>query len=158
MSQQNKQIQIQFKLTDVQQVQFVSLCNEWPTGEVQIGNQLQFSSDTDKRMVRCLANFEFKQNDITQLILSVQTIFEFAPESWSAFYNLQHDHWVLPVGLVHHLADITIGSARGILAVRSEEAGLKRVILPLVHPAQFLRDNLILRRSTPTPPTNGAEA
>ena len=84
MAQQQKQIQIQFRLMDVKQLQFVNLANEWPEGEMQINNQLQFNCDTEKRVVRCNANFEYKKNDITQLILSVQTVFEFTRDSWSS--------------------------------------------------------------------------
>ena len=120
MAQQQKQIQIQFRLMDVKQLQFVNLANEWPNGEMQINNQLQFNCDTEKRVVRCNANFEYKKNDITQLILSVQTVFEFTRDSWSSLYQLEGDQWVLPAGLVQHMADITIGSARGIMAVLSE--------------------------------------
>lgn len=125
---------------------------------MQISSQINFASDVDKRVVRCLLNLEFKKNDITQLILSVQTVFEFARESWSAMYQLKTDEWVLPAGLVQHLADITIGSARGILSVRSEEAGFKRVLLPLMNPAQMMRNNLSLRRSPHEVPQTSGEA
>lgn len=137
-----KQIQIQFKLLDVQQLQFLTLTNQWPEGELQIGNQLNFNCDTEKRLIRCTVRFEFKQNDITQLMLDVQTAFEFARESWSAMYNLQQDSWILPAGLMQHLADITIGSARGILAIRSDEAGFPRLMLPLINTAQFIQQNV----------------
>ena len=143
---EQKQIQINFRLTDVREVQFVKLANEWPEGEIQIGNQLQFSSETDKRIVHCTAHFEYKKNDITQLILTVQTTFEFAREGWSAMYQLQGDQWVLPAGLVQHLADVTIGASRGILAVRTEETGLPKQILPLLSPAQIIQNNLALPR------------
>lgn len=144
--EQNKEIQIQFRLVDVQQLQFANLAKAWPEGEMQITNQLQFNSDTNKRVVRCLATFEYKKNDITQLILSVQTIFEFAREGWSAMYQLNEDQWVLPVGLVQHLADITISAARGVLAIRSEEEGLPRLVLPLMNPGQILQNNLAFKR------------
>lgn len=151
---EQKQIQVNFRLTDVREVQFVKLANEWPEGEIQIGNQLQFSSDTEKRIVRCTANFEYKKNDITQLILSVQAVFEFAREGWSAMYQLKGDQWVLPAGLVQHMADVTIGAARGIMAVRSAEAGIPRQILPLVSPAQIIKNNLALPRMvTPQDPS-----
>ncbi|MCF0198884.1 MAG: hypothetical protein HUK02_06115 [Bacteroidaceae bacterium] len=150
---EQKQIQIQFKLADVEQVQFATLCNEWPEGELQVTNQMQFSSDTTQRAVRCVGSFEYKQNDITQLMLRVQTIFEFSTESWSALYQLQQDAWVLPAGLVQHMADITISAARGILAIRTEEAGFPRVVLPLIAPQQIIRDNLRLPRTT-TPAEN----
>ncbi len=144
--EQQKQIQVNFRLTDVREVQFVKLANEWPEGEMQIGNQLQFSAETDKRVVRCTAHFEYKKNDITQLILTVQTSFEFAREGWSAMYQLQGDQWILPAGLVQHMADVTIGASRGILAVRSEDAGVPRQILPLLSPAQIIKNNLALPR------------
>lgn len=140
--EQGKQIQIQFKLTDVQEVQFASLINEWPEGEQQVNNQLNFNAETDKRIVRCMAHFEYKQNDITQLLLTVQTVFNFAPESWSAMYQLQGDEWILPAGLLQHMADITIGAARGILSVRTQEQGFPRVVLPLIPPAQIIRNNI----------------
>ena len=66
-------------------------------------------------------------------------------------YQLQGDRWVLPAGLVQHLADITIGASRGILAVRTEEAGLPKQILPLLSPAQMIRDNLALPRQVGGP-------
>ena len=44
------------------------------------------------------------------------------------------------------MADITIGSARGIMAVRSEEAGIPKQILPLVNPGQMLRNNIAFKR------------
>lgn len=155
-----QQIQIQFKLNDVRQVQFVTLCNEWPEGELQVGNQINFNSDTQNRIVRCLLNIEYKKNDITQMILGMETVFEFSRESWSSLYDLNGDQWVLPVGLVHHMADITIGAARGILAVRTEEAGFPHVILPLVNPQQFMHDNLCFKRNVPEqmPTTPQAEA
>lgn len=144
---QQKQIQVQFRLLDVQQLQFVNLSNAWPEGEMQINNQLQFNAETDKRIVRCNAHFEYKKNDITQLLLSVQTVFEFAREGWSAMYQLQGDQWIIPVGLVQHIADMTISAARGILAIRSEEAGLPRLVLPLINPAQMLKNNLSFKRN-----------
>ena len=69
MSKQ-QQIQIQFKLNDVRQVQFVTLCNEWPEGELQVGNQINFSSDTQNRLVRCLLNIEYKKNDIKEVAMA----------------------------------------------------------------------------------------
>lgn len=147
MSNNNqKQIQIQFKLNDIKQVQFALLCNEWPEGELQVGNQVNFSCDTQQRMVRCLVNVEYKKNDITQLIISVQSIFEFSRESWSSMYDLNGDQWILPLPLVHHITDITIGATRGILAVRSEESNIPHAILPLVNPAQFMKENICFKR------------
>jgi len=140
--EKEKQIQVHFKLADVQEVQFASLVNEWPEGEQQVNNQLNFNAETDKRIVRCLAHFEYKKNDITQLILTVQTVFDFAPESWSAMYQLQGDEWILPAGLLQHMADITIGAARGILSVRTQEKGFPRIVLPLISPAQIIRNNI----------------
>ena len=159
MSKQ-QQIQIQFKLNDVRQVQFVTLCNEWPEGELQVGNQINFSSDTQNRLVRCLLNIEYKKNDITQMMLGVETVFEFSRESWSSMYDLNGDQWILPVGLVHHMTDITIGAARGILAVRTDDAGFPRAMLPLVNPQQFMRDNLRFPRNiqAQAPTTPQAEA
>lgn len=155
MAQQQKQIQIQFRLMDVRQLQFVNLANEWPDGEMQINNQIQFNCETEKRTVRCNANFEYKKNDITQLIFGVQAVFEFTRDSWSSLYQLDGDQWILPAGLVQHMADITLGSARGILAVRSEEAGIPRQILPLVNPGQMLRNNIAFKRvPSPQTPTN----
>lgn len=157
--EEQKQIQIQFRLTDMQQLQFVTLTNEWPEGELQISNQLQFNCETDKRIVRCTAHFEYKKNDITQLILTVQSTFEFAREGWSAMYQLQGDEWILPAGLIQHMADITVNSARGVLAVRSEEAGLPRLVLPIMAPQQVIKNNIRFpRKPTPQVPTNGAQA
>lgn len=150
MEQKPKQIQVRFRLTDIKQLQFVNLTDQWPEGEMQIGNQLQFSSETEKRIIHCTASFEFKKNDITQLMLTVRSSFEFEREGWSAMYQLQGDRWVVPAGLVQHLADVTIGAARGILAVRSEETGLPKLMLPLLNPSQMIKDNLALPRQIPT--------
>jgi hypothetical protein len=110
--------------------------------------------------VRCLLNIEYKKNDITQMMLGVETVFEFSRESWSSMYDLNGDQWILPVGLVHHLTDITIGAARGILAVRTDDAGFPRAMLPLVNPQQFMRDNLRFPRNVAPqmPTTPQAEA
>ena len=59
--EQQKQIQIQFRLVDVQELQFVNLSKQWPEGELQVNNQLQFNCDTEKRVVRCVTNFETKR-------------------------------------------------------------------------------------------------
>lgn len=141
-----KQIQIQFRLMDIEQLQFVNLANQWPEGELQINNQLQFNCETDKRTVHCKTHFEYKKNDITQLLFSVQTTFEFAREGWSAMYQLQGDQWILPAGLVQHMADLTINAARGILAMRSQEEGLPKLILPLINPGQILKNNISFKR------------
>lgn len=144
--EENKRIEINFRLIDTKQVQFALLANEWPQGEMQIGNQLNFGSDTEKRIVRCTATFEYKLHDVTQLILTVQTTFEFAREGWSAMYQLHGDQWVLPAGLVQHMADVTTGAARGILAIRSEEAGIPRLVLPLLRTQDVIQHNMALPR------------
>lgn len=147
--QEEKQIQIQFKMMDLEQRQFALLTNadEWPEGELQIQNSLNFNCDTENRVLKVIAHFEFKKNDITQLLLTVQSVFEFSRDSWSAMYNLNEDAWILPAGLVQHLADITIGASRGILSVRTQEAGLNRIVLPLIHPANIINSNLRLPRN-----------
>ncbi len=142
LMEQEKQIQVQFKLTDVQELQFATLTDEWPGGEMQVSNQLQYGAETDKRMVRCTVHFEYKKNDITQLLLTVQTLFEFSPDSWSNLYRLDGDEWILPAGLLQHMADITIGAARGVLAVRTADKGFPRVVLPLVSAAQVVKNNI----------------
>lgn len=149
MAKENKQqqIQISFRISDVAQKQFEMLTNEWPTEEMQIQNSLNFASNTNERVVRCTMHLEFKLNDITQLILVTQTAFEFERETWSRLYNLNDDAWILPVGLVQHLADITIGASRGILAIRTQEAGIQSIVLPLIHPAQIINANLRLPRT-----------
>lgn len=146
MANQQQSIQIQFRLVNVEEVQFTTLTNEWPEEEMQVNNQLSFNVETDKRTVHCLTDFEYKLNDITQLILKVRTTFEFATESWSSMYHLQGDQWVLPAGLLHHLADITLGASRGILAVRTKDAGFKPVVLPLMSAAQVIKNNLSVPR------------
>lgn len=142
-----QQIQISFRIQDVAQKQFELLTNEWPHEEMQIANALNFAANTNERTVRCTMQLEFKLNDITQLILVVQTTFDFERDSWSRLYSLNDDAWILPVGLVQHLADLTIGAARGILAIRTKEAGIDSVVLPLIHPAQIINANLKLPRT-----------
>ena len=155
-----KEIQLQFRLQDVRLLQFVNLSNGWPEGELQIGNQIQFHADIAKRVVLCNLNVEYKKNDLTQLLFGTQVVIEFSRESWSSLYQLQGDHWIVPAPLACHLADVTMGAARGMLSVKSEEAGLPRLILPLMDPRQVVRDNLRFPRQKstgeiPLPPSAG---
>lgn len=158
--EQKKQIQLQFRLKDVRLLQFVNLSNGWPEGDMQIGNQIQFNADTAQRMVMCNMNVEYKKNDLTQLIFGAQCVIEFSRESWSALYQLQGDQWIVPAELACHLADATLGAARGMLAIKSEEAGLPCLILPLMDPRQIVRENLRFPRQKsasemPLPPSAG---
>lgn len=149
--EKKREIQLQFRLKDVRLLQFVNLSNGWPEDDMQIGNQIQFNANTALRQVLCNMNVEYKKNDITQLIIGTQGVIEFSRESWSALYQLQGDQWIVPCGLACHLADITLGAARGMLSVKSEEAGLPRLILPLMDPRQIVRDNLRFPRQKPAP-------
>ena len=111
-------------------------------------------------MVLCNLNVEYKKNDLTQLLFGTQVVIEFSRESWSSLYQLQGDHWIVPAPLACHLADVTMGAARGMLSVKSEEAGLPRLILPLMDPRQVVRDNLRFPRQKstgeiPLPPSAG---
>ncbi len=146
MAEQQQQIKVQFRLTDIEEKQFVTLVNEWPQGEMQVSNQIQFNVDTESRIVRCSVSFEYKLNDITQMILSVENTFEFSPDSWSSMYQLQGDHWLLPAGLLQHLADITLGSARGIMAARTKDMGFPTIIIPLISTQQVIKNNLSVPR------------
>ncbi len=157
--EENKNVQVQYRLVDLKEVQFERLAKEWPTGEIQVGNQIHFQCDTEKRAIRCTANFEYKKDNVTLLLLCVQSVFDFAREGWSAMYHLEGDQWIIPAPLMQMLADVTISAARGILAVRSEEAGLPRQILPLMNPAQVLRENVRFPRKPQAPsypPAQGA--
>ncbi len=155
-----KEVQLQFRLKDVRLLQFVNLSNGWPEGDMQVGNQIQFNADTAQRVVLCNLNVEYKKNDLTQLLFGTQVVIEFSRESWSALYQLQGDQWVVPAELACHLADLTLGAARGMLSVKSEEAGLPRLILPLLNPHQVVRGNLLFPRQrsaseVPLPPSAG---
>ncbi len=140
--EQGKQIEIQFKLVDVVEVQFATLVDEWPEGDLRVSNQLRYQAETDKRRVHCMAHFDYKHNDVTQLLLKVETIFEFSPETWSNMYQLDGDEWILPAGLLQHMAEMAIGAARGILAVRTQDKGFPRLVLPIIFVKNIVKNNI----------------
>ncbi len=141
-----KTIQLKYRLIDIDEMQFHSFVNEWSKEEMQVGSKLDFNPDVMKRTVRCVVESEYKLNDITQLIIQVQNTFEFTADSWSALYQLQGDQWLLPAGLLQQMADATINSARGILAVRTKDLGFPAVLLPPVDVRKVVNKNLIVPR------------
>ncbi len=142
MPLEGKQLQIQYKLADMKELQFALFADEWPPEQVQLANQLQYTADTAERIVRCTARIEYKLGKETQLLLMWQSTFEFSRDSWSSLYNLEGDEWIVPVALLRHFADLTIGAMRGALVVHAGEKGFPAPLLPNMAIARVVKNNI----------------
>lgn len=144
--QQKEVTQVGFVLRGVTTEQFAVLKESFQQEEeLVIASQLRFAKDNANRMIGVFSRFTFEQKDEMLLLIEVGCHFEIVVESWKHLCPVEEkDKVTLPSGFAQHLAIITVGTARGVLHVRTEQTTYNTLILPTIDVTELINGDVVI--------------
>jgi hypothetical protein len=105
---------------------------------------LNFAVNLKRTNIRCTALIIASQKEKHILILELAYIFDIAPEGWQEMQN--GDTWKVPIEFLRYMGSITVGTARGIIHVKTEGTVLNSFILPPFNLADSIKEDYIIHQ------------
>ena len=141
MSNQNKDV-IGFALIKLHLDEFAVIDDAYNKGDDGIGlvTTLHFSTRKESRIIRCSVKFRFEQEQKPFLVFAASCDFAIEPDAWDASVDVEKKHVVFPRNMMAHLAMLTVGSARGMLHVKTENTDFNKFLLPTINVAEMIEE------------------
>jgi hypothetical protein len=131
--------EVSFALAKITTEQFASLeGNYCESGEIKLQANFRFGADKASNTVAVFSNFTFECAQKPFIVVEVGCHFVIQPESWAKLMDEAQNKLVVPVGLVQHLAMLTVGTTRGVLHSKTENTLFNRFFLPTINVANIL--------------------
>ncbi|NQU46970.1 MAG: hypothetical protein HQ516_07990 [Chlorobium sp.] len=111
---------------------------------VKINAGLNFGIDSRKKLLKVLFRNVFLQDEIPFITIEAGCIFAIDEESWKNFINEEKKLFTLPKPFAGHLAQMTAGTARGILHAKTENTPLNRFMIPATNVEEMIREQVVL--------------
>lgn len=103
---------------------------------------LQFGFKPQEKMIKCTVSVSFKTDEHPFLILVASNEYEVQPDSWDACFVPDEQRLLFPREFMAHLAVLTVGAARGMLHVKTENTGFNRYFLPTINVSDMITEDV----------------
>jgi hypothetical protein len=126
-----------FKVSKIAINQFAILQNQLPSLGIELSTELSFQHSIDSKQIACIADFRFKAEANTILVLSCQCNFAIHTEDWTNFET--NGELNIPNSLLEVLASQTISISRGILFCKTEGTAFNSLMLPPINVGKMMK-------------------
>lgn len=134
---------IPFKIKKIEIAQFAVFPEALDVSKnVQVNSQFSFDANIEAHVVRCKANFYYKQDDCLVLVLVVYCYFDIDSPSLETFKD--GDNYRIPVDFLRYMATIVVGTARGIIFTKTENTPINHILLPPINLVKMLDSDCVL--------------
>ncbi len=111
--------------------------------EVGLNLELRFSANKENRMIDASLLVKLLNNECPFLILEVGCLFEIKQNSWDQFAR-EENSIRIPKAVLCHLAMHAVGTARGVMHVKTEKTCFNCFILPPVNVVELVTDDFLV--------------
>jgi len=140
-----KEKSIAFSLRQIETNQFATF-GDGKCDPDQLTEQITFSFGTilEEQILVCIFTYTLKFNEQPFLTIEVACSFNIEAIHWTELLDLKKQQVVLPKYFAQHIANITIGTARGVLHTKTERTLFNQYPVALVNLEElFNRDAVI---------------
>lgn len=136
---------IRFTMNKIVVEQFAILSDNPPIGESQINfsTRLTFKADASNKVLACESKFVFEEDGKPFMKLDVQCNFSIEENDWNEL-TTEDQVTVIPKGFLCHIAMHTIGTARGVLHVKTESTPFNIYIIPPINVEEIVKDDYVV--------------
>jgi len=131
---------ISFQLIDIKIDEFAILEPSISNEDLQFASRLQFSADNKKEEIICSTIIEFISDKSIVMKLKTDVFFQIKPDHWKNF-KFGNKIKISKIFLTH-LGMISVGTARGILFVKTENTVFRNFTLPLIDINKMIDDDI----------------
>lgn len=138
-------IPIHFKPVRILTQQFAIMEENYELDQkVQVNTTLEVAVDKDNRIMILTPLFIFESSKGMFLKIQVSSFFQISSESWQQIALDPEGKKIIPVGFLHHLAVIAIGTIRGVLHTKTEGTNMNGFILPTINVTELFKQDLLI--------------
>jgi hypothetical protein len=143
---ENKEL-INFGLRKITTEQFAIIDNAFDASNenIQLGNELRFGFNLEKRIITVLLSVQFSQDKGPFLLLEISCLFEIIPDHWNNLFNEETKEIKLPIGLARHFVVIAMGTLRGVLHSKTENTPYNKFYLPTINVNELVKEDVIIK-------------
>lgn len=141
----NKKSAIRFSLQHIDTKQF-AVFGEGPLNAVEIQENIEFAFGVNEEqcIVGCLFRYTLFDSDQPFITIEVVCDFQVEKESWDQMLELKKAELVLPKGFAQHIANITVGTARGILHNKTENTIFNKYPIALINLQKIFSKDVVI--------------
>jgi hypothetical protein len=110
--------------------------------EVGLETGLRFGFQAQEKRIKCSVHIAFKADDHPFLILAASNEYEVQSGSWDECKVPDEQRLLFPKEFMAHLAMLTVGTARGMLHVKTENTGFNRFFLPTINVSEIIAEDV----------------
>lgn len=121
---------------------FKSDVNKFQIGmTVNVNSGFSFSVDFKERLVRCISEYSYIQEERTFLKLELSAIFEIEEDAFNSM--IKEDRLTIPVFFLRYIATFSVGVARGVILSKTEETVLNSLFLPQMNLVETIKNDSV---------------
>lgn len=130
----DKKLPIGFKLLSIKIEQFALLEENYTANKpINIITTLEFKINEKAKIIGSFVGFTFEQEKKPIIKIQISCHFKIKENDWKDFINEGKSSIIIPKGLLSHLAMLSVGTARGILFVKTEGTEFAKIIIPTIN-------------------------
>jgi len=107
---------------------------------ISLVTALNFATDKEYRIIKCTVKFKFEQEKSPFLVFAASCEFAIEPDAWDASVDSEKNQIVFPKKMMAHLAMLTVGTARGMLHVKTDNTDFNKFFLPTINVAEMIEE------------------
>jgi hypothetical protein len=143
MTEQISTKSIGFALTKINLDQFAIIETAYSEDKgIGLVTGLKFDADSVNKIIKCTVRVSFEQDHLPFLVLEASNEFAVDKDAWLSFFNESQKEIVFPKKFMAHLAMLTVGTARGMLHVKTENNKFNRYFLPPINVAEMINEDV----------------
>lgn len=141
--EQTKQKQIEFRLSKIDINKFEINENDVKDGNAEFRTEVQFSYNTNQRLVRCRIIVNLLQQEATIVHSELDCLYEISETSVKELK--QDDNIVIPVPILIQFASLCYGTMRGVMHTKTLGTPANRFILPPVYFHEIIKQDFVVK-------------
>lgn len=134
--------ELRFQLLRIETKQFALIEESYEQGgTIEMSLGFNYGIVKEKRTILMLTDVQFESNKKTFIKLEAGLHFELELIGWE---KLLQDNGVVvvPKGFMHHMAMLSLGTARGILHAKTEGSPFNKYLIPSVNVTEFIKEDV----------------
>lgn len=140
-----KEKAITFSLRQIETLQFATF-GDGKCDVNKLGQQIEFSFGTsnENHIIGCIFHYTLTIEDKPFMKIKVACHFNIEEKYWKQLFDSKDKKLVLPKKLAQHLANITVGTSRGVLHSKTEGTLFNQYPVTLINLEEIFEENVFI--------------
>lgn len=113
--------------------------------EITIRTGIRFFPDFEHKLISCFSVFIFESAEKPLIEIEAGCHFQIANSTWDQMIDKATGSLTVPKKFLTHFAVLTVGTTRGILHAKTENARLNQFFLPPVNVSSLIKKDLVIK-------------